>query len=139
MGIYVGKNIIASMEKNFDGWNTKKKWLHSSERNVYPKPREVWWCALGINIGNEVDGKNENFERPIVIAKTYGTKTVWGLPTTTQEKNGEFYFRYTLGGETFNVSLTDMRSLSYKRLLRKVGRMDKDSFGRLQERLKIFL
>jgi len=126
--------------KNFSKWHKKKKKLHKRNRDVYPKQREIWWAALGVNIGNETDGKHKNFERPIVVVSVYGTKTVWGVPVTTQKKtNGEFYYQYELDGEIYTASLTDMRSLSFKRLLRKIGRMSQNDFKRLQERLREFI
>ncbi len=56
----MGNNYV----KDFDGWNSSKKLVDISDRQVFGYPREVWWCSLGVNIGAEVDGKNEeDFER----------------------------------------------------------------------------
>jgi hypothetical protein len=49
--------------KAFDEWNSAKKLADASNRRVFGYPREVWWCSLGVNIGAEIDGKNENFEK----------------------------------------------------------------------------
>lgn len=44
--------------KNYDQWNNLKKQLE--ERKEMPSFHEgdVWWCSLGVNIGQEIDGKN---------------------------------------------------------------------------------
>ncbi|MEK7104887.1 MAG: hypothetical protein AAB868_02505 [Patescibacteria group bacterium] len=41
------------MEKDFDNWNKRKKEINSEEPNFYHE-KEIRWCSLGINIGNEI-------------------------------------------------------------------------------------
>ena len=53
--------------KNFDAWNRVKKQIDKTDKIIFAHPREVWWSSLGTNIGVELDGKNENFERLIII------------------------------------------------------------------------
>jgi mRNA interferase MazF len=55
------------MEKDFDRWNKKKKALNETDFTDYVHEREVWWCALGVNVGLEADGKHDNFERPVLV------------------------------------------------------------------------
>lgn len=59
------------MNKDFDEWNQEKKRIHAGVNPAYGWPREVWWCALGINVGAEIDGKNNNFERPVLVMRVY--------------------------------------------------------------------
>ena len=47
------------MEKDFDKWFVVKKQIHSMGGRVFAHPREIWWCALGANIGYEQDGKRD--------------------------------------------------------------------------------
>jgi len=55
--------------KRFDEWIKQKKKLdsHDSTDSLYVKEREVWWISIGVNVGAEIDGKNELFERPVLI------------------------------------------------------------------------
>jgi mRNA interferase MazF len=55
------------MEKDFDRWNGRKKTLDGAEGTALFHEREVWWCALGVNIGFEQDGRGGDFERPAII------------------------------------------------------------------------
>jgi mRNA interferase MazF len=71
------------MTKDFDLWNNDKKKIDQTNRIFYFNEREVWWCSLGVNVGFEVDGKNQNFVRPILVLKTFGNKTCWVLPMTS--------------------------------------------------------
>ena len=48
-------------EKDFDKWNIIKKQVNTKEviRDLFFYEREVWWCSLGLNVGYEQDGKND--------------------------------------------------------------------------------
>lgn len=43
------------MKKDFDSWNTEKKKTNIKrlDFNFFYHNREVWWCAVGINVGVE--------------------------------------------------------------------------------------
>ncbi len=58
------------MQKDFDRWNNQKKVIQQlNNQGILFSEREVWWCALGENIGDEENGKNELFERPVLIIR----------------------------------------------------------------------
>ena len=48
------------MQKDFDKWNSLKKIFEKENRELFAHPREVWWCSLGVNLGAEIDGKNDS-------------------------------------------------------------------------------
>lgn len=67
--------------KRFAEWIIVKSDLHTKAvmRNI--KDGEVYWCAVGENIGVEINGKSETFAHPVVVLKKlsqYGTRE-WGL------------------------------------------------------------
>ncbi|HCC06401.1 TPA: hypothetical protein DEP94_03545 [Candidatus Nomurabacteria bacterium] len=124
------KNIvILNNMKHFDEWNKEKKNIEERERFVFAHPREIWWCSLGINLGAEVDGKNENFERPVLILKVYNRESMLVVPITSKIKNDVFHYELNVIEETkdriFNkkiwIKLTQIKVISSKRLLRKVN------------------
>jgi hypothetical protein len=45
--------------KDYDGWTNKKKRLDARvlPMDFFFLEREVWWAAIGVNIGREEDGK----------------------------------------------------------------------------------
>ena len=59
--------------KNFDEWNIQRKMVQKNSvvesYDFFFHEKEVWWSALGVNIGVEMDGKNENFERPVLVLR----------------------------------------------------------------------
>lgn len=58
------------MSKDFDYWNNTKKQINEIQNTRFHKPREIWWCYLGVNVGHEQDG-GIDFRRPVVILNTY--------------------------------------------------------------------
>lgn len=120
------------MYKDFDGWNKKKQYIETNHRLVYAYPREVWWCSLGINVGAEIDGKNEHFERPVIVMKVYNKETMVILPVTTKEKKDVFHFETKMDGRFVWVKLTQARVISNKRLLRKLDVLDEKQFEALR-------
>lgn len=119
------------MRKDFDQWNEKKKRLHADAEHRLYHEREIWWCALGANIGFEQDGKNDTFERPVIVFRKFNKETFWALPITTKEKSGKFYYTYGRGGKKFSIILSQMRLLDGKRLLRKIAILPNENFQEL--------
>lgn len=121
------------MQKDFDAWNKNKKELETAPITKYAHPREIWWCSLGVNLGAETDGKNENFERPVIVMKVYNKETMVILPITTKPKDDEFHHKIQTAEKTVWVKLTQARVISNKRLLRKVDLLDEASFDILKD------
>ena len=135
--------------KDFDTWNVVKKRTDESSRKVYAHPREVWWCSLGVNIGVEADGKNENFERPVLVVRVYNKDSMLVLPITGKAREDTFHAPLTLkevnreSGDTFTktvyVKLTQSRVISNKRLLRKVDTISEADFERIVTIFRSFI
>jgi mRNA interferase MazF len=122
------------LEKDFDQWNELKKQLNSRERFPFARPREIWWCSIGLNIGVESDGKHENFERPVVVVRAYNAEMIKVVPLTTREKRHPCYFEIKHDTKSFAV-LAQAKTISGKRLLRKIGKISTEEFKRLKEAL----
>lgn len=128
------------MEKDFDKWNELKKELHHRSAKVLFHEREIWWCALGANIGFEEDGKHNNFERPVLVVRKFNKYVLWILPLTRSNKTGDFYFRIAQGDEEDSVViLSQIRLISNKRLLRKMRMIEKSEFREIRDKVKQFL
>jgi hypothetical protein len=61
--------LYKNRNKLFKKWSEKKEYIHKNRNPVYARRKEKWWCAVGCNIGFEQDGKNDYFERPVLIFK----------------------------------------------------------------------
>ena len=126
--------------KHFDEWIKQKKKLddYTVSNTLYIKEREVWWISVGVNVGAEIDGKNELFERPVLIFRKVGREQFYGLPLTSKEKSGPFYRLVHYGDSVGNVCLSQLRVFSTKRLIRKIDVVKEDEFVVLQETVAEF-
>ena len=126
------------MEKDFDKWNIEKKVVDQKiiNRDLFFYPREIWWCSAGLNIGVEADGKNENFERPILIIKKFNADMIWVLPLTTKEKQNKYHYKLNHEAIKSWVILSQIKAISTKRLLRKVGTISEIDFEEVISRLQ---
>lgn len=108
--------------KDFFKWIQAKIYINNRElpESFFFREREVWWCSLGVNVDVETDGKNEYFERPVLILKIFSKSFLWVLPITSKIKNDRFHFKFIENGINYCVILTQIRSISSKRLLRKI-------------------
>ena len=124
------------MEKDFESWNKLKKVLNEKLNIPFANSREIWWCSLGLNIGTEEDGKNELFERPIIILKVLNKNTLRIAPLTSKPKSDEHHFSVSYHNRVGSVILSQIKTISSKRLSRKLTRLDKDQFEKLINRIR---
>jgi mRNA interferase MazF len=127
------------MEKDFFGWAREKERLEAEEVKVIFHEREIWWCAVGTNLGFEIDGKNEQRTRPVLIVKTFNKHFLWVVPLTSKPKEGIYYVPVTHEGQTSYLVLSQLRAISSKRLLRQLWTMPHKPFDEVRERLRNFL
>lgn len=121
-------------------WTKLKLRIELNENiDFYFKEREIWWVSIGSNIGYEQDGKNEKFERPILIIKKFGRDVFWGVPMSTKNKTGEFYHVIGYKDKDYSILLTQLRLMSSKRLIRKLRTLSKDEFREARLKIKNFL
>ncbi len=127
--------------KYFDLWNKEKKRTDSRklDYDFFYHEREVWWCSVGVNVGVETDGKHDNFERPVLVVRKFNKDMFWGLPLTRNEKAGDFYQKITYGEEISWVALSQLKTFSTKRLLRKISKISAGEFEIIHKKLKDLL
>lgn len=125
------------MEKDFDGWNEKKKKTHAGTVWLAFYEREVWWIYAGVNIGVEIDGKHELFSRPVIVIRKFNKDMALIAPTTAQDKKRNKYYFAATGDDNkqYIVCLSQIRAISSKRFFRKIGTIDKVSYDNLLEKL----
>jgi mRNA interferase MazF len=127
------------MQKDFDSWNSKKKVINNKIiKDIFFKEKEVWWCHLGLNVGFEQDGKNEEFRRPVLIFKKFNAETFWAIPLTTKKKKGKYYFGFKIVGiEVENTAnLSQIKLIDSKRLIDKMGYVEQNDYLEIKNRVK---
>lgn len=107
--------------KDFDRWNELKKKLESDARDeiAYYEEGDIWWCSLGLNLGSEQDGKNELFERPVLVLRKFNERMAMILPLTSKIKESQYHIIL----DENSVILSQTRLVSVKRFQRFVRKI----------------
>jgi mRNA interferase MazF len=109
--------------KNFKAWHYLKAKIESYLLPPRYHEREIWWCSLGENIGTEQDGKNDLFERPVLVLRKFNKEMFWALPMSSKEKTGPYNQCVIFHGKRVTMLMSQLRVLSSKRLIRRIGRI----------------
>lgn len=124
------------MHKDFDKWNAEKKRANAEQPRLYTV-REVWWCRIGINVGSEQDGSGKLFLRPVVIVRGFGANTCMVIPLTTSTQHHPL--RVPVGkiqDKTAKAILSQIRVIDTRRLVEKIGFLDKKIFTQLRKTVR---
>jgi mRNA interferase MazF len=123
----------------FSEWGKLKVRLHFTESFLYFRERQIWWASLGANIGHEQDGKNKNYERPILILRKFNKHVLWALPLTSTVKESKYYFSTYFNGEHSAIILSQLKLISSKRLRRYIRTLPICEFEHVRELIKSLL
>lgn len=124
----------------FSEWAKLKPKIHFAEGGAFPKKREIWWVSLGHNIGVETNGKNDAFERPVLVIKVFNAHASLVAPISSQVRGDQYLFPFkNILGVPNVVNLSQLRTISSKRFRRNVGEIDAGEFGRIVKMVKDFL
>lgn len=121
--------------KKFDAWNKIKKETEDIAKKVYFKERDIFWTRIGENVGFEQNGKGDEFQRPILVVKKYTNDMFLGVPLSTTIREGSFYFQFILDDKTSTALLVQHKLCSNKRLMKKMGMINKSDFENLKIKL----
>lgn len=127
--------------KDFDGWHPLKKQIQEDEKVPTIKQREIWWCSIGVNIGVEQDGKNDLYERPVLVVRKFNNRHFMGVPLTTQLKDfplrKNIFYRNDKGSgvKEGQALLSQMRSYDAMRLTRHVAKLGTGQFNELMQEI----
>ncbi|MEK7579472.1 MAG: type II toxin-antitoxin system PemK/MazF family toxin [Patescibacteria group bacterium] len=131
---------MAAYQKDFNGWNKQKKRLHQNKRKTYFDKREVWWCALGVNVGFEQDGAGYAHQRPVVILKKLSRETCLVVPLTTSNRTHPLRLPAGVtGGKESYAILSQVRVVDVGRFMEKVGTIEIEKFDEIRKTIKDML
>jgi len=124
-------------KKDFQKWHSEKSHINDIEKRPFFHEREIWWCALGINIGFEQDGGGNDFLRPVVIFRKFNNEIFWAIPLTHTLKKSKYYFSVTLKNLSVSVAiLSQIRLIDARRLYHKMGDVLEKEFEELTKNFK---
>lgn len=120
--------------KRFLEWIGLKEKLDSKEsKPPYLNEGDIWWASLGENVGVEINGKSKKFSRPVIILKKLSGKLYFVVPASTKTKKGTWYVSYKHRGKRATACLQHARSIDYRRLQSKMGRLNPSDFKRIKK------
>ena len=123
-------------EKHFREWIEVKEKIHNTGRLPDIKEGQVWWCAMGENVGIEINGKNKVFSRPILVYKKLSKCGFMGIPLTSRSHEGSWYVPFRFKGRQQFAVLAQARVVSVSRLYEKMGTLSKGDFSKVKEGFK---
>ncbi len=127
-------------QRDHNGWNQLKQQLDKTRQLPKFSERDIWFLSIGANVGSEIDGKHNQYERPVLVLKKFSETLFFGLPMTSKRKRGNWFYTLTINGRLSVVVLDQGRVFSPKRLVRKMSyRVSADDFTRIQRQLKRIL
>jgi mRNA interferase MazF len=123
--------------KNFESWNKLKQNLDAlNNQDLRIKEGEIWWCALGVNIGNEIDGKNELYERPVIVIKKFPNKSFLVVPLSKTEREHQFAIPFTVNSHISKAIISQVRVVSPKRFIRRMHKISTNKLLAITNHLK---
>jgi len=125
--------------KDFRRWHKLKEIISGRKSGVFFQERDIWFCYLGVNVGYEQDGRGLDFYRPVVIMRKFNQDLFWGIPTTSKNKDSQYYFRFNLEENDYSAIISQMRVIDKKRLIRRIGILPENQFIELKQIVKHLL
>jgi mRNA interferase MazF len=126
--------------KDFVSWIKYKIFLNNKSNLPRFNEAEVWWCSMGINIGKEIDGKSEKYNRPVLILRKFNREQFWGVPLTSKSKNNElFYHKVIIKDKDSFIHLTQIRTFDVRRLQDRITKVSATDLTQIKRKLVTLL
>lgn len=126
-------------QKLFDPWNGLKKELNNHQSFPFVNEGDVWFCSVGINVGQEQDGKHGYFERPVLVVRRWSRQSFLGIPLTSKSKQGNYFFRVEIGERVSWAMFAQIRTFDCRRLQRCVGKLAHSELYAIRLRLRALI
>lgn len=125
------------MKKGFWSWHRFKIEIENITEPNFFHEKEVWYTAVGINVGVEEDGKGTEFRRPVMILKKFNKNMFLGLPLSRTNRKGAYHFKFEfLKGIQSTAILSQIRLFDSKRLILRIGLTEKEIFIKIQRKIR---
>lgn len=124
--------------KRFKEWFAVKERINDEIRGHVIAVGEVRWCSIGVNVGEEIDGKGDEFLRPVLVIDTVGSRTALVVPLSTKIKKTVGYMLIHFNNKDQSLVISNIRVVSQKRLLRRIGKLPGNRLKEIKEEIKKF-
>lgn len=112
-------------------WNSVQAHIQVSTQTQFPARKQIWWACLGQNIGVEVNGKNAQFARPVLVLKEFNAGSLFVAPLTNTVGAHKYLIEFDYLGKKQSINISQLRTLSAKRFTKKMSDISEDDFKRI--------
>jgi len=133
--------MYQSLNKDtYDTWNTLKKLLDNKKNIITFYQGNIYFMSIGMNIGHESYGKDNLFLRPVLVYKKLTNTTFLGIPLTSKEKDGSYFFQFSYKKNKISTAmLHQMRVFDIRRTEYLSGKINKNTYKNLEIKLNEFM
>jgi len=125
---------MEKLDRNYKWWFGVKSDVQRRKTLHDFKEWQIWWCAIGENVGVEINGKGAKFERPIIIHKKFSKLGLMAIPLTTKDHTIEapdWYVHFRFKGRDEYAAIHQVETISAYRLYRRMGSLDDSDIQRI--------
>ena len=126
-------------ENDFNKWNKLKQKLNNKTKNINILNGNIYWVAVGKNIGVESYGKGDKFLRPVLVYKKLSHNYFIGIPLTSKEKKGNYFFEFEFKNQKSYAMFNQIKTFSSNRIIKFMGRISRKDFKLLKESFTKFI
>ena len=124
----------------YDTWNNLKKQLDSKEKIITFYQGNIYFMSIGMNIGHESYGKDNLFLRPVLVYKKLTNTTFLGIPLTSKEKIGSYFFQFSYKKNKKSTAMFhQMRVFDIRRTEYLSGKINKNTYQNLETKVNEFM
>jgi hypothetical protein len=125
--------------KQFDEWNELKKKIDNKNIKIKFSVRNIYLMSVGQNVGYETFGKGDEFLRPVLVYKKLSKEIFIGIPLTSKQKEGSYYFSFNFKGKTSVAMFNQIRVFDIRREKVFYGRISQNTFDNLKKKFLAFI
>lgn len=96
-------------------------------------------CYWGTNVGFEIDGKNDESLRPVIIFKKLSHETALAIPLSSGNKAGTWYSPSLVQGVLGRYCFNQLKMIDRKRLKYRLEKISSHDFERLKKDFQKFI
>lgn len=130
---------VRRYKKEFERWNIVKQKINNKKKvKVNIRSGDIRWIIFGVNVGSEIDGKGESFLRPALVVNVSGKNTALVIPMSTKIKDIPGYLSFEWKGQVVSLCISQMKVISQKRILHRLGRIADTKLPILKGAIRLF-
>ena len=132
--LFLGCDSLGCMErtiKNYRQWMDAKSFINNKGIRRSFKEGDIWWAAVGENVGVEIDGKSKKYSRPILILKKHSNLFFTAVPLSTQIHTGTWYVQFVFREKIQTAVVVQSKPMDVSRLYERIGEVSKGDYNKI--------